>query len=415
MSDDHSTHLAMLADHLVQQRDAVLNEWKDEAEQTGGNSALAEMSRSDFYDHMPEFLDRLNTTLRGGDVKETSETAKQHGAHRWQQGRRIDEVIQEWTLLHRVLGRRIGALWGQANLDPQAFQQAYQLMSEAIHNAIADSLGEYNTLLQVQAEARARDLEAVLERRDERDQLRSENLHEASHDLRGSLQSIRLASHILDHQPLDDKVRALVGRIRDAGDSLSRMLNDLLDLARLEAGRETRTVSGFNAAVLLQELCDGMQSAAESKGLTLQAHGPNTLRVRGDPMKVQRIAQNLILNALKYTSNGGVEVEWRQNSSRRWQFQVRDTGPGMATSSSGEYAANLEAANDQADDTQEQPGATRSQPPNADTDIAAHGEGIGLAIVHRLCELLDAVLQVESEPDRGTTFKVVLPTDYRNK
>lgn len=414
MSGDRSARLTALADCLVRQRDAVLEEWKAEAERIGGNSALAETSRSEFYDHMPEFLDHLNTALRGGNLKDTDETAQQHGAHRWQQGRRINEVIQEWTLLHRVLVRRIGALWDEADLDPGTFQWAYEVMSEAIHNAIADSLGKFNALMQVQAEARVRDLEAILERRDERDQLRSANLHEASHDLRGSLQSIRLASHILQRQPLDDKVRAIVGRIRDASESLSRMLNDLLDLARLEAGRETRTISGFNAAALLQELCDGMQSAAESKGLKLQARGPDALRVRGDPLKVQRIAQNLILNALKYTSEGGVEVEWCQNSPRRWQFHVRDTGPGMVTSSSGEYAANLEAA-DHSDRVQEQPGATRSQPPNAATDIAAHGEGIGLAIVHRLCDLLGAVLQVESEADRGTTFKVLLPTDYRNK
>ncbi|HET7371039.1 MAG TPA: sensor histidine kinase [Gammaproteobacteria bacterium] len=411
----HDSRLTALATHLQEQRDAILADWKAAAEDDDEQSMLAEMSRSEFYDHIPQFLERLAAAFRDGNGHEAGRTAQQHGAHRWQQGRPVEQVVQEWALLHRILMKRIGALREPAGLDAESFQRAYGLLSQAILDAITASLTEYHSRLRVQAEARLRDLEVVLGERDELDQLRSENLHQASHDLRGSLQAIRLASHVLAQRPLDDQARDIVKRISDAGESLYRMLNDLLDLARLEAGRETRAISGFNAAALLSELCDGLQGTAESKGLTLQARGPKTLRVRGDPMKVQRIAQNLVLNALKYTSQGGVEVEWQHDSPERWQFHVRDTGPGL-NASGGVYAASLEAAGDEEKDNPPPSGAgggSPDQPESAAPEVAAHGEGIGLAIVHRLCDLLDAVLDVESEQGRGTTFKVLLPTGYK--
>lgn len=407
--------LPALAEHLAQQRDAILADWKTAAEDDDEQSMLAEMSRSEFYDHIPQFLERLAAAFRGENGHEAGRTAREHGAHRWQQGRPVEQVVQEWALLHRVLMKRIGALREPAGLDAESFQQAYELLSQAILDAITASLTEYHSRLRVQAEARLNDLEVVLGERDELDQLRSENLHQASHDLRGSLQAIRLASHVLAQRSLDEQARAIVKRISEAGESLYRMLNDLLDLARLEAGREAREISGFNAAVLLRELCDGLQGTAESKGLTLTARGPKTLRVRGDAMKVQRIAQNLVLNALKYTSRGGVEVEWRRDSPERWRFQVRDTGPGLKTSG-GVYAASLEAAGDEEKDSpppSSAGGQSPAQPDSAAPEVAAHGEGIGLAIVHRLCDLLDAVLDVESEEGCGTTFKVLLPTEYK--
>ncbi|HET6654866.1 MAG TPA: sensor histidine kinase [Gammaproteobacteria bacterium] len=418
MSNEHQNdRLAALADHLGEQRDAILSGWKAEAEKDREQSMLAELSRSEFYDHIPQFLDRLHAAFCGENGSDVAEAAREHGAHRWQQGRPVAQVVREWGLLHRILMQRIAASWEPVELNPESYRRAFEVLSESIEDAIAASLGEYHAHLQVQADARVRDLEAVLDEREEMDQARSENLHQASHDLRGSLQAIRLASHILTRRPLDEQTRAIVERIRDAAESLYRMLNDLLDLARLEAGRETREISGFNAAALLHELCDGLQSTADSKGLSLKAHGPATLRVRGDPMKVQRIAQNLVLNALKYTSQGDVEVEWKRDSPERWQFLVRDTGPGLKASSGGAYAASLEAAGDEgktAPPSRKAGGRSPAQSPSAAPDVAAHGEGVGLAIVHRLCNLLDAVLDVDSEPGHGTTFTVLLPTKYES-
>src|ERR1700686_5250514 len=92
--------------------------------------------------------------------------------------------------------------------------------------------------------------------------------------------------------------------------SLHDMLNDLLSLARLEAGHEQLEITKFDAATLLRDFCTASQTAATDRGLFVKMDGPSTLLVEGDKNKVMRILQNLFLNAVKYTHHGGVSVTW---------------------------------------------------------------------------------------------------------
>jgi signal transduction histidine kinase len=148
--------------------------------------------------------------------------------------------------------------------------------------------------------------------------------------------------------------------------------------------------------------------------------------VEGDAVKAQRIAQNLLLNALKYTLRGGVTVSWgdsRPNDPNRWMLCVTDTGPGLHTGSGAPIAGALEAATEEARQIDE-PVHTGSKGAADDTTsqsaaaLDAHrvhqerGEGIGLAIVKRLCELLDASIEMDSTPGEGTAFRVVFPRSY---
>jgi signal transduction histidine kinase len=90
------------------------------------------------------------------------------------------------------------------------------------------------------------------------------------------------------------------------GGALHLLLNDLVDLARLEAGHEHRQLASFDAARVVRELGATFKPLADERSLFLHAEGADTLQVEGDPVKLQRIAQNLILNALHYTDRGGV-------------------------------------------------------------------------------------------------------------
>ena len=105
-----------------------------------------------------------------------------------------------------------------------------------------------------------------------------------------------------------------------------------MDQARLEAGHERRQVAPFDAASLLKDFCDTTRPLAAERNLFLKAEGPVSLLVEGDAAKVQRIVQNLVLNALRVTERGGVKVTWEAGDDERrpqWAVCVQDTGPGF--------------------------------------------------------------------------------------
>ena len=143
-------------------------------------------------------------------------------------------------------------------------------------------------------------------------------------------------------------------------------------------------------------------------------------------VKTQRIAQNLLLNALKYTRRGGVTVSWgdsRQNDAHRWMLCVTDTGPGLHAGPGAPIAGALEEATEDARQVEEtartglKEAADKTTPPStAAVDTSPvhqqRGEGIGLSIVKRLCELLDASIEMDSTLGEGTALRVVFPRSY---
>jgi signal transduction histidine kinase len=176
------------------------------------------------------------------------------------------------------------------------------------------------------------------------------------------------------------------------------------DLARLQAGQEQRRVASFDAAQLLNRLCADMKPMAEEKQLYLEVAGEEALVVEGDAVKIRRIAQNLLLNALKYTVSGGVRVSWGDTSASddgRWWLAVEDTGPGFHAGPGAPLVSAMSTA-------------AGAVPEIEDTRPISQtrGEGLGLAIVKRLCELLGASIELDSKAERGTTIRVLMPRHY---
>jgi signal transduction histidine kinase len=200
-----------------------------------------------------------------------------------------------------------------------------------------------------------------------------------------------------------------------------------MDLARLEAGQEERRIAPFDAAHLLKELSESLRGVAAERNLFLKTEGPESLPVEGDSIKVRRILQNLILNAFKATERGGVRLIWQEHETpgaQQWIVCVQDTGPGL----SPEHAAPLEDVLKEATDASQEvesgadlAGEAESPMPPAPslTSRSEHpsgsemaGEGIGLAIVKRLCELLNASLELQTSAGTGTTFRIIFPRSY---
>jgi signal transduction histidine kinase len=195
----------------------------------------------------------------------------------------------------------------------------------------------------------------------------------------------------------DDFVRILMRNVT----SLHHLLDDVTSLARLQAGREQRRIEPLDVAAIMQQLCEGIRPLAQQHRLFLRCDGPPGFAAEGDPVKIRRIAQNLILNAVKFTRQGGITVSWgdsEANDPKRWALSIQDTGPGIH-SAAGKPMAN--ALEDQ--------GEVRRK---EDSQTADGGEGIGLSIVKRLCDMLDASIELNSVEGVGTTFRILFPRQY---
>jgi signal transduction histidine kinase len=158
------------------------------------------------------------------------------------------------------------------------------------------------------------------------------------------------------------------------------------------------------------QLCEGIRPLAQQRHLFLRTEGPGGFATEGDATKVRRIAQNLILNAVKFTQLGGVTVTWGDSSDddpKRWLLTVTDTGPGLQTDSGTPISSALKSS-------QEAPAKTTDQVQSQDASAKTQstGEGIGLSIVKRLCELLNATVEVQSSEGAGTTFRILFPRSY---
>ena len=206
-------------------------------------------------------------------------------------------------------------------------------LAELCGEGVSESTVRYFHLQQIEAVGQFRDLEQALEHSRRLEEQRVQLFHEAAHDLLGGLGAVVNATACLKLENISESIREFFFHsLQQSVTSLHSMLNDEMDLARLEAGQEQRSVEPFDAAVLLRESCEGLQPLAGEPGLLSKAVGPTTFPVEGDTVKTRRIVQNLLLNALKYTQEGGVTATWgdsRESDAERWMICVQDTGPGF--------------------------------------------------------------------------------------
>jgi signal transduction histidine kinase len=429
--------LRALAAHLGQRRQSILSAWRRAVDLDPELTTASTITRNQFVDHIPAVLDAFERRLGAEDswdksqaVSDQKSSAAEHGLHRWQQGYNLHETMREWGHLHLCLLEELERhRTANPQLLPEVMPKARRALVRLCSDGVSASATRYAHLQQSEAASRVRDLEAALTQLRDLEHERAESWREAAHDLRGSAHVIANASAALGRDGVAESRRNQFSEILRIGvASLEHLLADLTDHARLEAGHERRNVVDFDAASILREFCDSMRSVAAERNLFLKAEGPAPFAVEGDPVKVRRIVQNLVLNALKATQQGGIRVTWEESGSERrqqWMLCVQDTGPGFKNQSS---ATPLERALKQATTeaqaveeraAQEGQSSTYTEPaPTLASQTAAHtqplpsGEGIGLAIVKRLCELLDASLELETAAGEGTTFRVTFPRRY---
>jgi signal transduction histidine kinase len=397
-----------LADHLRDRRDALMLEWHLTVKRDPDLNQGASLPRAELFDHIPALLKAFEERLRNtAEPVEPAavEPASAHGLQRWQQGYDLREVIRELGQLNRCVIMELDRFAdARTGLSPRSMPRAREMWMTLSSAAVEESVIQYFELQRQEAVGHVEDLERALVQIRELEQERGDLWREAAHDLRGNLGVVaHVAVGLTRHGQRDDSREDFVRILTRNVTSLHHLLNDVTSLARLQAGRETRELEAIDVTAILAPLCEDIRHLAEQRGLYLNCVGPEGLAVDGDAVKIRRIAQNLILNAVKYTRAGGVSVKWGDSEPRdfkRWCLTIADTGPGFHTASGQPIAAALEPA-----------------PPNAKSHGAQSmrgeaGEGIGLSIVKRLCEMLDASIEMESVKDQGSTFRILFPRHY---
>ncbi len=416
-----------LADRFRVRLAAVMADWRTAIASDGEVTAGDSLPRAQLEDHLPNWLAAFADILAAapGDASARAEDseardAEVHGLQRWQQGYDLHDVTREWGHLHRCLVLEFERLSGSEPTLPRAvFAEARLKLAEQISAATSLSAERYFHLERIEAAGSVLDLERALADVRELERRRGELWQQAAHDLRGNLGVVSNVAHGLTFADLPAARRQdFLGLLRNNVTSLHHLLDDVTSLARLQAGQEQRHVGPFDAAAELRRLADDLRPVAESKGLYLSADGPGALAVEGDAVKVRRIAQNLLLNALKYTRTGGVALSWHDGvpgDRARWRFTIDDTGPGFHAGP-GAPLANALAAVAPAEIAHGADAPDAAVAARGDEDerpiSQAHGEGLGLAIVKRLCDLLDASVEFDSVEGRGTTVHVTLPQRY---
>lgn len=424
-----------LVRHLRERRQAILRSWQRLVDGDPQLTTASSLPKIQFNDHIPEVLGAFERRLLAGDsswakleaIEDQKEGAARHGLLRWQQGYNQRETAREWGHLQLALLEELET-FGEAiggSGDVEAMRLARRALARLIGDGVSESATQYAELRQSDAAVRAAELERALESLSFLEQQRAQAWREAAHDLRGNVGVLETAVAVLDHDAAPQAMRAQSMEVlRRTVQSLHALLVDLMNLSRLEAGQEKARLETIDVARTLRELCDSLRPLAKKRNLFLHAAGPGTLEVEGDSVKVVRIAQNLLLNALRYTKHGGVLAAWEACGSEarpQWQLTISDSGPGITASTTAPMAHKLEEATREgqpvASDAAESISETPSEPgPLAESaGDPTHGEGIGLTIVKRLCELLDASLELESSPEQGTTFRVTFPRGYAQR
>jgi signal transduction histidine kinase len=224
-------------------------------------------------------------------------------------------------------------------------------------------------------------------------QHKSQFLANMSHELRTPLNAILGYTELMIDEiygEIPDKMKGVLDRVQSNGKHLLGLINDVLDLSKIEAGQLTLALADYSIGDVVHTVITAVESLATEKRLALKSELPPGLpRVRGDQRRIAQVLLNLVGNAIKFTDTGEVAVQ-ASAANGSFTIAVRDTGPGIAAADQRKIFEEFQ---------------------QADTSVTRKkgGTGLGLSIAKRIVEMHGGRIGVESTPGQGSTFSITLP------
>jgi signal transduction histidine kinase/DNA-binding response OmpR family regulator len=241
-----------------------------------------------------------------------------------------------------------------------------------------------HAFLNERARSQARDLERAMDER-------SRFFASLSHELRTPINAVIGYNHLLGEEifgPLNAAQAEALGKANRSAQHLLELVDDILDISKIEAGKLEIFPDEVDVASLLRDTATSVQLQAREKGISLDIEAPESAPITTDPARLRQIVLNLLSNAVKFTLEGSVSLRLTADGGNRYRIAVADTGPGIPVEDQERIFEEFEQ------------GSGRE---------GTRGTGLGLAISRRLAELLGGDLNVESEVGVGSTFILTLP------
>ena len=272
-------------------------------------------------------------------------------------------------------------------------------------NAMASALQRANSEHQHNIEQTTRDLQETLDELEirnreltigrkealEASRMKSEFLANVSHEIRTPLNGIIGFSELLARTQVNERQADYLATMRKSSSDLLKIINDILDLSKIDAGKLIIEHTGFNLRDVLEDVLTVLAPEATNKGLELNylIYSDVPLHIQSDPLRLKQVLTNLINNAIKFTERGSVSVRVsvvsRNDNRAGIRFEIQDTGIGMTDVQIGKIFTAFSQA-------------------DASTARKFGGTGLGLIIARALVEAMHGEIRVQSQPGRGSTF-----------
>ena len=348
------------------QRETLLARWREQVRQLPGAAGL---DTPTINNEVPQLLDNLAEALGTGDETETNGISTEHGLLRWQAGFDVTEVVAEYNILRQCLqdaAERDGILFAGKTLH---------VINQVFDDAIGKAVKAFETMMTIQLQHR-----------------HDEHLAFLLHDLRTPLEALSLATTLLERSlPVDTRTSGIdsaLSVLRGNINRLSKRVRLVLSTASGIGKSFHPQFTSLNLHTQVEKVARDFEPLAVSVGTALRNLIDDQVEVYSDEILLGQIFENLLSNALKFTSQGVIEIGAREASDgQSVECWVKDSGEGIPLAQIERIFERFE---------------TGSEPEQS-------GLGLGLAIVKEIIELHKGEISVQSEPGMGSTFTFLLP------